>query len=635
MRDALDTPRTWRAKVVDIIVGSTSRTSVVTGALATCLAAGGLAAIGNTTFGLFNNCAGTTEGTATAASTNYTSIENPWTPADVGRSIDIQGAGAAGAVHSTTIAAYVGPGQITLTNPAITSVVPTSSSASGCAIWGDAVVQILDRTPLQSADGLNNLQTGVAAVAGNASLVTASGSTAARSLANRAAERANVKNFGAVGDGVADDSTAVANADTYAKSLNIPVYFPPGQYAVPTLTTRSGRMMWVGEKGTVRIRGKVIYQDNTYPASADIANSLTFADKLIIIEGLDFDNAADYSLILQVQEDSKFMVTCRVFNCDFYGLNGVGCDNLIGYTFEKCRFFNKSIGSRFGGCTNGTLSDCYFHNLNAVGVDVGLTTLGAGNRLGGENMKLIGCEFAVCVYGIRADRHQWMALEGCLLDYCCVPLVTYGCRNLKAINSYFGASNTANRFSADTGYQAPASAGVAVFQNPQKVGAVYSPSSATYTNCEFVDYTNNNQPIVFLQGKPGGYAAGQYVENTKFTDCWFIATGNHTKSYLLTVTDSRLIKLKGNTFYAPSNNPTTIIAPYIFTTCSAVSLIDDDSTNVLNAALASIPCSDNISVDSDATNPLNIFVGGVANKKVQVGAADSGGAGFRLLRVPN
>jgi len=60
--------------------------------------------------------------------------------------------------------------------------------------------------------------------------VTATGSTTARTLDNRFADFANVKDFGAKGDGTTDDTTAIQAAFTAANGG--PVLFPKGQYYI-------------------------------------------------------------------------------------------------------------------------------------------------------------------------------------------------------------------------------------------------------------------------------------------------------------------------------------------------------------------------------------------------------------------
>ena len=52
-----------------------------------------------------------------------------------------------------------------------------------------------------------------------------------RSVENRLSERLSVHDFGAVGDGVADDTTAIQNAVNYASHNGLyTIYFPPGHY---------------------------------------------------------------------------------------------------------------------------------------------------------------------------------------------------------------------------------------------------------------------------------------------------------------------------------------------------------------------------------------------------------------------
>lgn len=84
-----------------------------------------------------------------------------------------------------------------------------------------------------------------------------SGSTALRTNPTRWGEILNVKDFGAVGDGVADDTTAIQNCldaafgpssspHDGATNLNKPVHFPAGSYIITrplvTTTVRSGRI---------------------------------------------------------------------------------------------------------------------------------------------------------------------------------------------------------------------------------------------------------------------------------------------------------------------------------------------------------------------------------------------------------
>lgn len=127
-------------------------------------------------------------------------------------------------------------------------------------------------------NALANVGTGIAT---GDSLVTATGSTAARKLKDRAADVVNVKDFGAVGDGIADDTAAIQAAidavkpdsvyvNAWASQAVRKVLIPRGRYKLTaSLKTYTGvwldgdgetSRLWAapGFAGTAIIKGEPI-----------------------------------------------------------------------------------------------------------------------------------------------------------------------------------------------------------------------------------------------------------------------------------------------------------------------------------------------------------------------------------------
>jgi hypothetical protein len=71
---------------------------------------------------------------------------------------------------------------------------------------------------------------------------TATGSTTARTLANRFADVVNVKDFGAVGDGVTDDTAAINSAIAASRTI----YFPSGAYRLTSTVVIERTVRLVG-----------------------------------------------------------------------------------------------------------------------------------------------------------------------------------------------------------------------------------------------------------------------------------------------------------------------------------------------------------------------------------------------------
>lgn len=121
-----------------------------------------------------------------------------------------------------------------------------SQLESATDVTANDLIQIVDvEDGVMAPSGTNKKVTAqlLANELGKLTNVTATGSTTARSLANRFADVVNVKDFGAVGDGVADDTAAIAAAIAGGGR----VIFPKGTYKI-NLTTVGGLVV---PQGTV------------------------------------------------------------------------------------------------------------------------------------------------------------------------------------------------------------------------------------------------------------------------------------------------------------------------------------------------------------------------------------------------
>lgn len=108
--------------------------------------------------------------------------------------------------------------------------------------------------------------------------VTAAGSTTARTLAARASDVVNVKDYGATGDGSTDDSTSINAAIAASKTTSGKLYFPDGVYVIKSTVTFTGQrqdvemssnamLKWEGSTTGPAVRigdGSTLTQNNNY-----------------------------------------------------------------------------------------------------------------------------------------------------------------------------------------------------------------------------------------------------------------------------------------------------------------------------------------------------------------------------------
>lgn len=150
-----------------------------------------------------------------------------------------------------------------------------------------------------------------------------------RTVQSRLRDFVSVKDFGAVGDGVTDDTVAVQAALTAVVASGDRLFFPPGTYLSGTLTVTGGFDAF----GPATIKLKNATNDNL------IVNTGSAVDiKLVdlVFDGNQANQTAYEAVLNFASVNSLRMVDCEVKN-----ISGVGvdCNPMLGYTaMERCRF---------------------------------------------------------------------------------------------------------------------------------------------------------------------------------------------------------------------------------------------------------------------------------------------------------
>jgi hypothetical protein len=389
------------------------------------------------------------------------------------------------------------------------------------------------------ADPVIQLGTGAAGGGSNGGAVSSStvistGSTTARTLANRFAEVVNVKDFGATGDGVTDDSIAI-NAAIAAATGKV-VYFPSGTYilnainsisvAVSCRLTSDGGAIIKSSGGGLRciiVSASVVQIDHlTFDCNNDLTrNGITLLGDLtdIVIDSCEIKNFVERG----IYSSQNTLTRVTVSNCYVHdgtkAAIALYAHSPLSKSVNDIQVFDNRVANMIPGTGVGigiTVSDvnsgANVQTVNRVQIcrnrvrDVervpiemqrgsgclieGNTVTGAGGTIAGgtfgnNGISAVGCENTVITGNYVADQtNEGIEIGGA------VNLGGLIVSNNTIYNCYRGISGaspgsqntsiTGNTFTK-TGYVAISGA-----TNPDVIRLVGNDASTAYTNLNIV-----------------------------------------------------------------------------------------------------------------------------------------------------
>lgn len=240
----------------------------------------------------------------------------------------------------------------------------------------------------------------------------------------------NVKSFGAVGDGVTDDSSSVQEAINYVALNGGELYFPPGTYALANAVSLTSSVKPFSIRGSgmastifVRISTLVgtpfIFQDCDNIVISNfgiVCNNGTIANAShglafnrcnhVLVDNIKVSDWLNTAIIFMTPDDHVQRTGCIVRNCIVDGLNaannGILLSTLNNSGIENCQAIN--IGKTGSPCYALQLKNdcdkCWIHGGLATGASAGIAF---GQEIGTTAVKnSIVSDVIVfnCTYGI-------------------------------------------------------------------------------------------------------------------------------------------------------------------------------------------------------------------------------------------
>jgi hypothetical protein len=380
----------------------------------------------------------------------------------------------------------------------------------------------------------------------------------------------NIKDFGAKGDGSSNDAVAFQKAQKAAPNQTI--YFPAGNYNLTGMSPARGNCRIRGDHDAV-VQG-FNWTELSMPRMD--SRSSTPNDSYFSAYGIKFQGTATTpALTLKNQSQPHVIRSASISQCAFYGHTGLVMENCQGVMIDNCDFVQNVYGAKSLSSTNNIFSNCNWYSP-VIGVDVATAPSDSAGRLGGENLKFVGCKWIAGVTAIQAVNHNYLWLSACLIDYFNLGVFLQGSKFTKIDGSYIGYHNQDKR--SVPGYVAP-----------PEFGALYGTGDGTHsrssgivsTNTEYLAYAPASKAPVRFMGNTTGFVG---CEEILFTGCRFASMGGsaNTMSELLLINTAYDVCVAESFFFAPMGAAPhgSITQPYVLHNAARTIVRDNLTANV-------------------------------------------------------
>lgn len=243
----------------------------------------------------------------------------------------------------------------------------------------------------------------------------------------------NVKNFGAVGDGVTNDTAAIQAAVNSIS--NGVVYFPPGAYlCLGTIYLKNGVSMW----GNGRLQSTLLAGTNSISIFAVVASALQSGYEIrdLGFSGNGFSSVT--GIYLDGVDVTRRLNLISLENVYFAALYQAVYTHFCANLFIENAFCNV--------CNLGVVVDngaevCIQNSQAQNGSGVGFTIQG-GPGAADQVVRLIGCSTNGQVYGCAISDQDWGAMVGCSFSSATGgPLRINNSSNWKIVGNEFASSS--------------------------------------------------------------------------------------------------------------------------------------------------------------------------------------------------